>query len=79
MTKEVQWLLVGGPQHGKVIWTKADARVSFFDSLDEIQHYVGEDRIFDGKVYRIGKRLATLEELAQINDLIVSTGLGPLP
>lgn len=78
MNQEVQWLLIGGPQHGKTIWIKSGSRVAFFTGLDEVLHYEGENRLCDGKLYRLGRFSPSAEQVDQIDNLIKAVGLESL-
>jgi hypothetical protein len=81
-----QWLLIGGPQHGTVVWVKDPVKVlrQYADSPDgdplkgSFVHYESREFVLYGKRYRIGTQNPSDEQLAEIPDLIQTTRRWPL-
>lgn len=68
--RPIQWLLIGGPAHGKTLSIKYGGKVAYDDAL-----YMGENYHHDGRLYRIGDSNATPAQRDEIPALISSTGL----
>ena len=73
----VQWLLVGGPGHGQVLWIKAGTNV-IYPRSGEVFLYEGENYLCEGRLYRIGCHNPTSIQRAEISILIHATKLEPI-
>lgn len=75
MKAPVQWLLIGGPAHGKTVMIKAGISLGWY--CGDIRHtYRGQSFRYKGALYQLGFHpLATHEQIVQITPLIASTGL----
>lgn len=69
----IQWLLIGGQQHGKTLWIKYGSRV-----ISGEQIYEGENYLHEGKLYRIGSFMPTMDQRAEIDILIKRERLTPI-
>lgn len=81
MRGPVQWLLIGGPAHGKLLWIKAGAQLRYPHTDSEEYLYVAENFAHRGKQYRLGvctsaggarysaDMMATLIELSHVQPL----------
>lgn len=76
--KSTQWLLIGGPGHGKNLWIKGGNSVLWAGTGFEQHQYDGKDYLTDGKRYRIGVHNATAEQMAKIPLLIKEIDLEAL-
>ena len=69
--KPIQWLLIGGPAHGRKVWIKYGGCVECEGAI-----YRGENHTQEGRMYRIGTvdDVSALQ-LTEVPGLIVSSGL----
>jgi len=61
--KPIQWLLIGGPGHGKNLWVEGGNSVLYSETGFNQHQYDGKDYLTDGKLYRIGVHNATAEQM----------------
>ena len=73
--KPIQWLMLGGPGHGKTVWIKAGGAVLYPGPRGRLPtHYQGENYLYNGRLYRIGRCDEKVSE-ALIDGLIQDTKL----
>ena len=74
-----QWLLIGGPAHGKVLNIKGGTEVLYSSDNDGAKYYSYTSRLFalEGKLYQLGICSADTEQLdpRNIREQIRSTCL----
>jgi hypothetical protein len=76
--KPIQWLLIGGPGHGKNLWVEGGNSVLYSETGFNQHQYDGKDYLTDGKLYRIGVHNATAEQMEKIPLLIKEINLEAL-
>ena len=78
----MQWLLIGGPAHGRVLNIKAGSQVRYPHSDGEDYLYAAQTFLHGGRAYRLGvcysEGGAAITEIERVR-LIESTRLEPLP
>lgn len=73
--KSIQWLLLGGPGHGKTVWIKAGGAVLYPGPRGKMPtRYQGENYLYNGRLYRVGRCDEKISE-ALIDGLIQDTKL----
>lgn len=81
MNPPIQWLLIGGPGHGKTGWVKAGANVLYPGPRGKLAtRYQGENVHSEGRLYRVGRCGLPIPEGAEtcVYSLIRSTKLEPI-
>lgn len=77
----IQWLLVGGPAHGRTLWIKAGTSVQWGADDGTVYLYEGRDFAHGavrGALYRIGVCTGGGDvDMDQVPRLIAETGLQP--
>ena len=49
VTRNIQWLLIGGPHDGETLWIKQGSRVAYDGTV-----YQGQNYLHGGRLYRVG-------------------------
>lgn len=70
--KATQWLLIGGPCHGKKTWIHSGSAV-----ICSQDRYEGENVHSGGRLYRIGRH-SLADPTVDVHSLIRSTKLEPI-
>ena len=73
-TPVLQWLLIGGPRHGEVVWVKGGHSLIFEHDGQRLS-YQGSDFLSSGRMYRIGVLDFSAVKNDEVSRLIQKTKL----